>query len=308
MTSVHNEYECKFVSTVGLSLICHQKPTYNGRMVHYNWNFDNRTGEIVYVKSTHLLDLASYLHHFKNPIVILANGDDNFFPHDYMQSPQWKILDSNKVLRIYIQNNWLHNHPKFHHIPIGIDYRTLNWEKGAHDWGTTGQTALQQEAELNECIALMKPLNECDATKVVTNFHLAMSSPPRRRVFREPAYQALKDVEWMIWLPQMSRKEFWMSLQDKVFVLCPPGNGPDTHRAWEVLMLGRIPIIQDLSINDVYKKLPVVCVENWNTFAKLTPEDLQQTLNGMLKQWDSYEWDRLTLNWWKCQILAGEAL
>jgi hypothetical protein len=48
-------------------------------------------------------------------------------------------------------------------------------------------------------------------------------------------------------------------------VLCPAGNGVDTHRLWEVLYLKRIPItikVGDYKIYKLYEKLPIIILEN----------------------------------------------
>ena len=296
--SLHNEDECKFVSTVGLSLICDQKPKYFRRQVEYGWNFNNQPGDIVFVKSTHLMALANYLPNFVHPIIIVTNGDDGYFPYDFQKQPNFDRFLGPHVLHIFAQNCWLKDHPKFHGIPIGIDYHTLNWEHSTqHDWGrANGVTALQQEDILLKCIS--KPFNESDPTSIITNFHLAMNDPPRRQIMRQGIYKHLKDVEWMKWLPKQTREEFWNECDKVSFVLCPPGNGPDTHRAWEVLMLGRVPIIQDLSINQVYDGLPVWIVKDWQEFAKLSTEDLVSKQKEFASKWSSYKWEKLTLKYW----------
>jgi hypothetical protein len=305
--SVHNETECEFVSTCGLSLICDQAPTYMQRQIKYNWNFDNNHGDIIYVKSSHMMQfLQQVCHAFKQPIIILTNGDDDIFPSDLYARMDLDALLS-RVLFIFSQNNIAINHPKFKHIPIGIDYHTLNWESGEHSWGKTQQTAKQQELVLKLCKQKMNSIEACDPTVIITNFQLAMDSPPRRRVFREPIYQLLKDKNWMKFLDACTRKDFWLKLQNTVFVLCPPGNGMDTHRAWEVLMLGKIPIIQDLPINAVYQDLPVWIVKDWSAFAALSPNDFVVKHKHFIEQWPSYKFEKLTLKWWKDYIFEEKS-
>ena len=312
--SFHDEDECKVVNTVGLSLVCDHKPTYYGRAIEYGWNFNNKYGDIVYVKSTHLMTLCAYLPNFKYPIIIVMNGDDNYFPHDYTSQPGFKQLESKQVLHLFAQNCWLRDHPKFHGIPIGLDYHTLNWESanGAqHAWGRTGVSATQQEQQLFDIKKTFAALPELSANnaRIITNFQLAMNDPPRRKVMRQSLYRVLtqphaveKNKEWLTYLPQQSREEFWRSCADVAFVLCPPGNGPDTHRAWEVLALGRIPIIQDLSINSVYDDLPVWIVKDWESFAAQSTQDLIAKLHEFQQKWTEYRFDKLSLEYWRQYI------
>ena len=300
--SVQDETSCSYVSTCGLSLICDQPPTYFGRDIKYSWDFATTMhGASVFVHCRHLANLAYNIHLFSSPIVIVVNGDDNLFPTDYPQNCIQTLIQSPLVLAIFAQNMCVVDHPKCKHLPIGLDYHTLNWEKGNHLWGRTGMLASQQESLLLACKTKMKALSECNVLPIVTNFQLAMDSPPRRTALRKPIYDILKDQSWMKWLPEQSRKDFWLSLHDVVFVLCAPGNGFDTHRAWEVLALGKIPIVQKLPINAVYEGLPVWEVDNWDSFVK---EDFQQKAQEFMKKIDQYQWEKLTLHFWKAQINA----
>ena len=47
-------------------------------------------------------------------------------------------------------------------------------------------------------------------------------------------------------------------------MLCPRGNGLDTHRAWETLYLGRIPVVKRSAMDAVFDdELPVIFVNDW---------------------------------------------
>jgi hypothetical protein len=297
--SIHNETECNYISTCGLSLICSQPPTYYGRQLKYSWNVNNEKGDTIYTHCRNLAELVKHAHMFKQPFIIVVNGDDNLLPTDYPQETIKTIIESQNILAIYSQNNCITTHPKCIHLPIGMDYHTLNWEGGNHLWGRTGMNAKQQEALLEACKTKMKPIQECCATPILTNFQLAMDSPPRRQMLRKPIYEALQSSKWMKWLPEMSRKDFWLRLSDVAFVLCAPGNGFDTHRAWEALLLQKIPIVQKLPINEVYKGLPIWEVEDWNAFAALSEEDIAKKHKEFCDKWDTYEWERLTLDFWR---------
>ena len=48
------------------------------------------------------------------------------------------------------------------------------------------------------------------------------------------------------------------------FTFCPRGNGPDTHRLWESIYLGSIPIVLDYpEMSTFFSKLPVLKVKSW---------------------------------------------
>ena len=54
-----------------------------------------------------------------------------------------------------------------------------------------------------------------------------------------------------------------MGLAQSQFCICPRGNGIDTHRLWEALYLGCIPIVLESEILGCYAGLPILVVRNW---------------------------------------------
>jgi hypothetical protein len=85
--------------------------------------------------------------------------------------------------------------------------------------------------------------------------------------------------------------DFFREMHASQFVLSPWGHGVNNHREWEALAAGSIPVMQRYAPNaDMYKDLPVVFVDNWET---VTPD----FLDG--------EWNRIAkLNAAKCTSLS----
>lgn len=57
------------------------------------------------------------------------------------------------------------------------------------------------------------------------------------------------------------------------FVLCPPGNGVDTHRMWEVMLAGAIPVVLKSQAMEPFRRLPILFVEDYR---KVTRELLER--------------------------------
>jgi len=58
--------------------------------------------------------------------------------------------------------------------------------------------------------------------------------------------------------------EYYANIQQHKFILCPPGNGKDTHRTWESLYLGAIPIVEDSVMNRFFAQyFPILIVDRW---------------------------------------------
>lgn len=303
LTDDFKELQCDLVSTYGLALSCDYPPSYfPGREIRYKTEPSLfRKGSLVYIHPRHFREfITQYWPRVKEPIALMINNDDDSFPFDY--GPMvYQLLKSDKLICVFAQN-CLAQSNKIFPLPIGIDYHTMMWEKSeAFEWGPGNKSALVQELDLLDVKSKLLPIQECKAV-VATNFQHSMESPMRRKTFRQPIYEATKDATWINWLPKQTRTEFWLSLKDTAFVMSPPGNGIDTHRTWETLMLGRIPIVSKCPLNKVFEGLPVWEVSDWSAFATLSAEDLQKKLNEFVQEWSSYRWEKLTLKWWQQYI------
>jgi len=52
------------------------------------------------------------------------------------------------------------------------------------------------------------------------------------------------------------------------FVLCPPGNGVDTHRMWESLLAGAIPVVKRSPAMKPFSDLPILSVDDFREVTK----------------------------------------
>ena len=91
--------------------------------------------------------------------------------------------------------------------------------------------------------------------------------------------------------PNLSLDEYKQKILRHKFILCPPGNGIDTHRMWESLYLGSIPVVEKKIGYKKYSELPVIEYENI--------EDLNQNyLNQRYKELNLSNLDFLDIDYW----------
>ena len=66
-------------------------------------------------------------------------------------------------------------------------------------------------------------------------------------------------------------------LSNYMFVICPEGNGIDTHRLWEALYLKTIPIIKKNKISPFLQKanLPILILNDWSDLTKFNESKLK---------------------------------
>lgn len=119
---------------------------------------------------------------------------------------------------------------------------------------------------------------------------------------REYVYNLFKDREYVT-IGEMEitldgRTRFLREIKNHIFVLCPRGNGLDTHRLWETLYMGSIPIVRkDIAFAE-FIDLPICFIDNWN---EITMEFLQKEK----KRINSKTWnlDKLKIGYWINRII-----
>lgn len=81
------------------------------------------------------------------------------------------------------------------------------------------------------------------------------------------------------------------------FVVCPPGNGVDTHRLWEALYLGCYPIVLKHHIYENYD-LPILQINKWSDInAKLLEQhDIKWNNKTNLEQLNMSYWTQIINN------------
>lgn len=100
---------------------------------------------------------------------------------------------------------------------------------------------------------------------------------------------------------EVSNSKCYDIMKEYKFILSPPGAGEDTHRTWEALYVGCIPIVRSSNLNELYTDLPVLIVEDWNIITEDFLED-QYKIIQKNKQDGCYNMDKLYLHYWIKQI------
>lgn len=119
---------------------------------------------------------------------------------------------------------------------------------------------------------------------------------PRERV---PLANLLSRSKHIFDEPEFSvegRVRYLQNLRKYAFTACPVGNGIDTHRLWEVLYMGGVPIIKKNDIlESLLEDLPFVLVEEWE---QINDDTFLQDSWDRLSVKPSYNFDKLKLGFW----------
>jgi hypothetical protein len=116
-------------------------------------------------------------------------------------------------------------------------------------------------------------------------------------VERQLVWDLLNGKEWVtigtIENSIQGRTNFLRDIKAHSFVVCPRGNGLDTHRLWETLYMGSIPIVKkDIGYAE-FEDLPICFVNEWE---EVTREWLESEKERILnKEWNM---DKLKISYW----------
>ncbi len=176
-------------------------------------------------------------------------------------------------------NNFTQN-PKIISIPLGITNNS--GESELHNIYGNTKIMLLPHKEVKNFINL-----------VYMNFNI--NNYPQER---QLVYNMFNDKIWVTKGTQINtlegRLHFLKELYNHKFVLCPRGNGLDTHRLWETLYMKSIPIVKYHDNFKDMKDLPILFIEEWN---EITEDYLNKKYEEMInKDWNM---DKIKFNYWK---------
>jgi hypothetical protein len=93
------------------------------------------------------------------------------------------------------------------------------------------------------------------------------------------------------------RTNFLKEIKAHHFVLCPRGNGVDTHRLWETLYMGSIPIVKRNVAYEEFYDLPICFIDDWAEINEDFLENEKNRINNNI-----YCLDKLKISYWVDRI------
>ena len=125
----------------------------------------------------------------------------------------------------------------------------------------------------------------------------ATSNPKVREPIME-YFRSLRSADWVtLQEGELPLQDYLTELTSHRFVLCPPGNGIDTHRLWEALYSRTIPVALDRPAMAAFRDLPILFVDD---FKKLTHDFLAGEYERI--RTSNWNWSKLFLPWWRKRI------
>ena len=238
---------------------------------------------IFFCKTDYLLQLFAALKDYSVPsILISGNSDYAIVDNIVSQAPKC-------IKRWYAQNAETEN-PLVVGMPMGIEnHENCILEGHGHGW-----------PHAKEKIKILLEPPTIEASKdVYANFSL--STHPSRKMIHE----ICKRLDFVTTDVSISHSQINERLYSKYvdeilkhrMVVSPRGNGIDCHRIWEVLYLGRVPIIKKEQAIKHFKELPIIYLDSWEQLCNL---------NFLEAEWNKVKdnsKDMLCISYWENLIL-----
>lgn len=200
---------------------------------------------IIFCKTDYLLSEFQNIKQIDND-VILISGNSDFPIDDYISSKKPK-----NIKKWYAQNVLTFD-DKIIPIPMGIENKDESIRSG-HGIGYY-ERVYEKEKILNSNLNI-EPINE-----IYSNFDVN-TNYVHRNLVRDLCVNS-SHINWEE--PNLSLTDFFKKIKTYKMTVCPAGNGVDTHRIWEVLYSGGIPItikIGNFKIYELYEQLPIIILD-----------------------------------------------
>lgn len=227
--------------------------------MHTDYLYINNFSKLHNNKNIFFCKTDYILHDFKtisklDNNVILITGNSDYAITD-------ELVDvAPKNIKAWYAQNAISNSDIIFPLPIGLENKFIS-ERTGHGVAYT-ERAIEKEIQLNLN-------NKINPNKFIyANFNT--STNPQ---YRLPIKQHCINYNYIDWSePILKITKFLEILQEYKMVLCPAGNGIDTHRLWEVLYSNRIPItfrIGEYKIYKLYEKLPIILLNSLDELSNL---------------------------------------
>lgn len=188
----------------------------------------------VFCYSHRLREFRRWLDVAQRPLTLVAHNSDENFTGSYAD-----LCDHPRITAIYAQNV-LYDHPRLYCLPIGI--ANSMWPHGNLDL-------------LHAVVSARIPKTR----GIYFYFGVGTNSAERSQC------KAICEEKGLVFGTPQSHPDYLTTLASNKYAICPAGNGIDSHRLWECLILGAIPIVvRNVFTAKFARAFPCVLLDSWD--------------------------------------------
>jgi len=188
---------------------------------------------------------------------------------------------SRKVLVWFAQNN-IFQHETVVPIPIGLE--NLHY----------------YNAGIPNMYTKMRGAGRNPRNRILAGFTIGTNARERQRIhelaLRAPSVEVLR--------ARLDQQDYLRTLTTYRFMLSPPGNGLDTHRTWEAMYLGVIPIVKDSVAMRAFEQLglPIWILQRWDDILAFDAHTLEAKYEDLQKRFCA---PALFMDYWQ-EVIRGK--
>ena len=250
--------------------------------------FYNNDKYILHIRYEKIKELSQNIDKIQKPFVIITEFIDFSAPLDN----RFKDFEKNDFYRIYNSpylKRWFAVNfdysltkklndklEKIVFIPLGMNFHTMSnmniWMENKTSYKDQEDSIIniyensqENSNRLNRCFFCC---NNNSSAKLKKAGYI---NQDRNDIKRKLKDNSLVDVS-----NDIPRTDMWNKFSNYRFIIAPAGNGMDTHRLWEGLILGCIVIVQSTGLDKFMSEFPVVVVKDFN---EITEENLKKWHN-----------------------------
>ncbi len=235
---------------------------------------------LIYICSDALENfIEKTLYKISKPFILMTGNSDKTISKEIKNI---KLLLNNKYLIKWYAQNLKLNHKKISYLPIGLDYHATF--KSRNKYKSKKEFPNFKE---NQLIKISK-------SKVKKEFLMYSNWLFNINNKRKLCLKQIDHKLVFFEKKKVSQIQSWKNMKKYVFCLCPEGYGIDTHRVWEAIIIGAIPVLKSSSLDDMYNRFPVIIVKSWKD---ITKRKLMNKYELIKKK--KYNHSYLYLDFWK---------
>ena len=240
---------------------------------------------VIFCKTDFLSQEFENIKNLKNDVVLITGNSDYPIVDNHIQAAP-------KNIKTWFAQNAISNSCILQPLPLGLENKLESIRSG-HGIGYLERVSLKENL-------LQRNIKITPTKKIYANFNIETNYNYRSSV-KSICIEA-NHIDWEE--PNLTINQFFDKILDYEMVICPAGNGVDTHRLWEVLYSNRIPVTiktGNYKIYELYENYPIIvldCKEQLYDF-DLINEKYKEIKNKIFNQ------NMLSTSFWKQKIIQA---
>lgn len=240
---------------------------------------------IFFCKTDFILDDFRFISTLGHEVILISGNSDYPITNNIVTKAPTNI-------KKWFAQNAVSNASVLEPLPIGLENK-IECNRNGHGIGYSDRMMVKEKL-------LSRDIPNFVSQKMIyANFNI--STNPSYRLNAKSTCLQNPDISWQDYT--LTLEEWFDAVSAHKMVVCPIGNGLDTHRLWEVLYAGRTPITiktGNFKLYELYKQLPIIVLDNL--------DDLKNT-KLILSEYDkvhntNYDMNLLSAEYWKSKILS----